>query len=196
MIKISRFFIISILLFVIIFVKMRYQSRSIRSQSYLNNYNNQNKENQNILNIKQTRQLKPKSIAPEIAKIDKKIPEQDAPFHSLKPLLKEELVPLDLKKQYSLQTGEQYSHTIISHLCEQSVPCKNFLQAHDITPHLRSKMVDWMIEVLSSYKMQEDTFFRSVKIMDSFLSRTQKRQQVKDLHLIGVSSMWSGCKYE
>lgn len=53
-----------------------------------------------------------------------------------------------------------------------------------------------MIEVLSSYKMNEDTFFRSVKIMDSFLKKVTTNQEVKDLHLIGVASMFSACKYE
>lgn len=57
-------------------------------------------------------------------------------------------------------------------------------------------MIDWMIEVLSSYKMHEDTFFRSVKIMDRFLAQSAKSQEIKDLHLIGVASMWSACKYE
>ena len=57
-------------------------------------------------------------------------------------------------------------------------------------------MVDWMIEVLSSYKMNEDTFFRAIKIMDKFLFKTTSKQQVKDLHLIGVAAMFSACKYE
>lgn len=91
-------------------------------------------------------------------------------------MLKEELPPIDIKKQYSKQTGEHYSKTIINHLCHQSRDCKNFLSKHDITPHLRSKMVDWMIEVLSSYKMNEDSFFRATKIMDSFLLQTGNKQ--------------------
>jgi hypothetical protein len=37
-------------------------------------------------------------------------------------------------------------------------------------------MIDWMIEVLSSYKMTEDTFFRSVKLMDSFFLKTNNKQ--------------------
>lgn len=57
-------------------------------------------------------------------------------------------------------------------------------------------MVDWVIEVLSSYKMNEDSFFRSVKIMDSFLKKFITRQQIKDLHLIGVAAMFSACKYQ
>lgn len=46
---------------------------------------------------------------------------------------------------------------------------KELLNAHAISASLRSKMVDWMIEVLSSYKMSEETFFRSVYLMDAYL---------------------------
>jgi hypothetical protein len=57
-------------------------------------------------------------------------------------------------------------------------------------------MVDWMIEVLSSYKMTEETFFRSIYFMDAFLKNTEEKLEVKDLHLIGVTSMFSAAKYE
>jgi hypothetical protein len=49
------------------------------------------------------------------------------------------------------------------------------LGTHGITANLRSKMVDWMIEVLSSYKMSEETFFRSVYMMDAYLKKTTAR---------------------
>jgi hypothetical protein len=57
-------------------------------------------------------------------------------------------------------------------------------------------MIDWMIEVLSSYKMSEETFFRSVYIMDSFVKKTWNRLEIGDLHLIGVASMFTAGKYE
>jgi hypothetical protein len=57
-------------------------------------------------------------------------------------------------------------------------------------------MVDWMIEVLSSYKMTEETFFRSVFLMDAYMRKAPVRLEVKDLHLIGVSAMFSAAKYE
>jgi hypothetical protein len=53
-----------------------------------------------------------------------------------------------------------------------------------------------MIEVLSSYKMSEDSFFKSVYYMDKFLERTSKRHETGDLHLIGVTSMFVATKYE
>jgi len=64
-----------------------------------------------------------------------------------------------------------------------------------ITSHLRAKMVDWMIEVLSSYKMGEECFFRSVKYMDEYFKKSTKNLEVSDLHLIGVASMFMASKY-
>jgi hypothetical protein len=57
-------------------------------------------------------------------------------------------------------------------------------------------MVDWMIEVLSSYKMSEETFFRSIYLMDAYLCASKARLEIKDLHLVGVTAMFAAAKYE
>ena len=57
-------------------------------------------------------------------------------------------------------------------------------------------MVDWMIEVLSSYKMSEESFFKSVQFMDCYLKHENQKQETKDVHLIGVTSMFTAAKYE
>ncbi len=57
-------------------------------------------------------------------------------------------------------------------------------------------MVDWMIEVLSSFNCDHNTFFVSVNIMDSFLSKSPNIYQSKDIHLIGVTSMLIASKME
>ena len=80
---------------------MRYDSKPLRSQSYLQNFNKENKENHNLLNIKQNKPLKPKSTLPELVKVNKLSVETDVISHPVKPLLKDSPEPLDLKKQYS-----------------------------------------------------------------------------------------------
>ena len=60
---------------------------------------------------------------------------------------------LSLKRQYSDQIAEDYSSDIFNHVSECGLELGSFLSKHSITPSLRAKMVDWMIEVLSSYKM-------------------------------------------
>jgi hypothetical protein len=57
-------------------------------------------------------------------------------------------------------------------------------------------MVDWMIEVLSSFNCDHNTFFVAVDLMDQFLSKTQNSYQSKDIHLIGVTCMLISSKME
>lgn len=69
-----------------------------------------------------------------------------------------------------------YSNDIIENLksIELKHEYKNFLENHKIPPHLRAKMVDWMVEVLCSYKCQDQTFFLSISIMDWFFKKSKK----------------------
>ena len=53
-----------------------------------------------------------------------------------------------------------------------------------------------MIEVLSSFNCTTNTFFVAVDIMDSYLLKTNKIFDTKDIHLIGVTSMLLASKME
>jgi hypothetical protein len=39
-------------------------------------------------------------------------------------------------------------------------------------------MVDWMIEVLKSYKCSEESYFMSVRLMDLFLEKTKQYKYI------------------
>ena len=49
---------------------------------------------------------------------------------------------------------------------ENNFKHKKCLAKHNISLNMRAKMVDWMIEVLSSYKFSEQCFCYSVRLMD------------------------------
>ena len=53
-----------------------------------------------------------------------------------------------------------------------------------------------MIEVLSSFNCSPNTFFVSIDIMDSYLHKSPKIFETKDVHLIGVTSMLLASKME
>jgi glycogen debranching enzyme len=38
----------------------------------------------------------------------------------------------------------------------------------------RADMVNWMVEVISTFRCKAETFFRAVSIMDQFYARTKK----------------------
>ena len=71
-----------------------------------------------------------------------------------------------------------------------------FLKRHNISSNSRTKMVGWMMEVFASYSSEPLSFFLAVEIMDNYLQKTKKKQNEKDLHLIGLVSMYLASKME
>ena len=61
---------------------------------------------------------------------------------------------------------------------------------------MRAKMVDWMIEVMASYKCSDQTFFLAINLMDRFFQKASTQQVPNDLHIIGVTTMFLSNKYE
>ena len=57
-------------------------------------------------------------------------------------------------------------------------------------------MVDWMVEVLCSYKCSDQTFFIAVRVLDFYFVKSERQLEVSDLHLSGVTSMFIAAKYE
>ena len=79
-----------------------------------------------------------------------------------------ELKPLTDTLNNTQQFCQLYAADIIdkSHLDTQ--PLGSFLITHDIDKGLRSRMLDWMIEVTSSYKFTPKTYFTGVHLMDRY----------------------------
>lgn len=71
-----------------------------------------------------------------------------------------------------------------------------FLQSHNITSSVRTKMIDWMIEVCSIINYIDETFFLSVNILDIFLQKTKKVYDNSDIHLIGMTSIFIASKFQ
>ena len=57
-------------------------------------------------------------------------------------------------------------------------------------------MVDWMIEVLTNFKCDDQTYFLSVAMMDRYFKGCKEPKKVSELHIIGVTAMFLGSKYE
>ncbi len=73
---------------------------------------------------------------------------------------------------------------------------KNALSAHKITTQHRARMVDWMIEVLTNFKCDEQTFFSAVNILDRYLKEKRPARELSELHIIGVTCMFLASKNE
>ncbi len=72
----------------------------------------------------------------------------------------------------------------------------DFLGKHGITADYRAKMVDWMVEVLTTFKCTDQTFFLAVALMDRYFKKTESKLTSSDLHITGITAMFVASKYE
>jgi len=78
---------------------------------------------------------------------------------------------------------------------EADIP-QGYINPHKFDPSVRTKMVDWMIEVLYAYNSDTPTFFLAVDILDSFIAKTTTVLTNQDIHLIGICSLFIASKTE
>lgn len=69
-----------------------------------------------------------------------------------------------------------------------------FKKQPDITAHMRSMLLNWLVDVHLKYKLQPKTLFIGVHIIDQYLSHaTVKRTH---LQLVGIVALWIAAKFE
>ena len=102
------------------------------------------------------------------------------------------------EQRQNLNVRAELSEDIDKYLrrLEETVDLKDCLARHKVTANLRARMVDWMIEVLTNFRCDDQTFFLSVSLMDRYFKNCKTRKEVSDLHIIGVSSMFIASKFE
>jgi hypothetical protein len=57
-------------------------------------------------------------------------------------------------------------------------------------------MLDWMVEVMVSYKFNNKTYFASMQIMDRYFLAEKECLLPTKLHILGVQSMTIASKME
>ena len=58
----------------------------------------------------------------------------------------------------------------------------------DITPGMRSILIDWLVEVVEEYKIHNETLFLAVSFIDRFLSHMSVLRG--KLQLVGTAAMF------
>lgn len=71
-----------------------------------------------------------------------------------------------------------------------------FLDNHKIDSGLRARMLDWMVEVTTSYNFDPKTYFAAVQIMDRYFEKETQCVDPSKLHIIGVVSIMIATKME
>jgi len=64
----------------------------------------------------------------------------------------------------------------------------------ELTPEMRSVLVDWMVEVQENFELNHETLYLSVKLVDLHLQKVAIQR--KDLQLIGATSILIAAKFD
>lgn len=83
------------------------------------------------------------------------------------------------------------------HLLERVFPIReNFLhQQIDVTPKMRSVLLDWINEVHNQFSLETETYYMAVSMIDRYL-QAEPNTSRKYLQLVGVTTLFMASKYE
>ena len=73
---------------------------------------------------------------------------------------------------------------------------KDLLVRHKVDPSVRTKMVDWMIEVLYAYHSDAPTLFLAVHLFDSYIAKSETVLTNNEIHLTGIVCIYLASKME
>lgn len=62
--------------------------------------------------------------------------------------------------------------------------------------HLRSHMLDWILEIFEVYKLPAEVFYACASFFDEICKTYKTRLNFEDIHLIGICSMLLASKLE
>lgn len=71
-----------------------------------------------------------------------------------------------------------------------------FLKKHKFDSNYRTKLVDWMMEVMHVFECEAETIFLSLSLFDSFLNTSKSIISKERLHLICTTCIYIASKME
>ena len=57
-------------------------------------------------------------------------------------------------------------------------------------------MIDWMVEVLSSYMISNSSYFKAVELIDKYFAAEDICQPASSMHLLGIACIYIISKLE
>jgi cyclin A len=108
-------------------------------------------------------------------------------------------INIDLEHKDNPQYATNYVAQIMSFrrsLEDMSTPGTEFLDSFqaDITPNMRSILVDWLVDVADEYNLHTESLFTAVNYVDRCLERSQIHRH--ELQLLGCACMLLASKFE
>jgi len=105
---------------------------------------------------------------------------------------------VDAADVHNTLCAPEYINDIMAHLFEseqKKMPSVNYMvKQTDINVKMREILVDWLVEVHLKFKLQPETLYLTVNLIDRFLERRAVSRT--KLQLVGCTAMLIAAKYE
>ena len=104
----------------------------------------------------------------------------------------------EFTKNSDLQSAHEYIDEIFENLIEEEKVCNSEINPNyfeyqiEINQTMRSILIDWLIDVHYKFKFNEETFYITIYIIDSYLSK--RIIQRNKFQLLGISSLFIASK--
>lgn len=138
----------------------------------------------------------PRGFKPKLGKVEH-VQKNFYESHSSK--LLHQVEDIDEKDAENPQLLAEYVQDIYTYLfkLEQQFPIRdNFLGSQmDVTPKMRSVLLDWINEVHNQFSLEIETYHMAVSMIDRYLQSAQTTPR-RYLQLVGVTTLFMASKYE
>lgn len=112
-------------------------------------------------------------------------------LHGVDDIDKNDAGKITLESEY---VKDIYSY--LQHLEKKFSMPENYLaQQKEVTPKMRTVLIDWLNEVHLQFHLFTETYYLTVGIIDRYLQQYTVTSR-KNLQLVGVAAMFLACKYE
>ncbi|CAH1780703.1 unnamed protein product [Owenia fusiformis] len=113
--------------------------------------------------------------------------------------LTDQLDFIDVDKEHMLDTNQValYAHDIFQYYKQRELKfgIEPYLaKQSDLTQHMRSILVDWLVEVQENFELNHETLYLAVKLVDHYLEKKYVKRE--NLQLVGSSALFISCKFD
>ncbi|VDO66479.1 unnamed protein product [Schistosoma mattheei] len=115
--------------------------------------------------------------------------------------LAEEFLEVDRNDYGDAASVYPYSERIFNYLQDRELLVQPLVADYmatncEITPRMRYILINWLVQVHYSYKLQPETLYLCVGILDRYLLKNSKSLTKDGFQLIGVASLFIAAKFE
>lgn len=79
---------------------------------------------------------------------------------------------------------------------DKEIHMPGFLERHTIDDKLRSRMMDWLIEIRGAFSCTIETYFLACALFDTYLHKALEPVDNKATHLLGITCIYIASKHE